>query len=350
MFRRDTLRDIIARVRGDLEAAFGQYPIPRTIEETLAKLTGGLAHGLYGHLQFQIVQMLIDQCEDDVMVRWARIKGLRARPGSKATGTATFAAAANDTIPAGTIGKVGAIGFEVLSSTSMGGTCTAVLQALDTGSEANLGTASEIRLQSPVAGVESTGLLASPGTASGTDPESLDQLRDRLLYRYAHPPRGGAEGDFVSWALEVPGVLRAWEYPARTSPRTVDLLFVDENETDPLLVTIPSAFRRLEVQNYLNTKAPSTMTVDVIAPTAQAVAFEVELLVDTGPEAEVITELKRLMRDDMAPGGNLVLSQIRHAVSRAPGEIDHDISTPSSFPVSSASNNHLLTYDSTSFI
>ena len=240
MFDRDTIRTIVTRVRGDLETAFGQYPIPLTLEERIAKLVGGLAHGLYGHLQFQVAQILLDRCEDDVAVRWARVLGLTPRAGSKSTGNAEFAAPSNDTIPAGAIAKVGAVEFVVVSSSSTGGTCTAVLEAAETGGAGNLDAGETIRLQSPVAGVDSEGVLASGGAASGTEPESIDQLRDRLLYRYAHPPRGGAGGDFVAWALEVPGVLRAWEYPGRTDPRTVDLLFVDENETDPLLVTTDS--------------------------------------------------------------------------------------------------------------
>lgn len=350
MFARDTIRTVVTRVRSDLDAAFGQYPIPATVEERLAKLVGGYAHGLYGHLQFQVAQILLDRCEDDIAVRWARILGLSPRAGSKATGNAEFSAPANDTIPAGAVAKVGAVEFVVVSSSATGGTCTAVLEAADTGSAGNFDAGEVIRLQSPVAGVDSEGVLASGGTASGTEPESVDQLRERLLYRYAHPPRGGAAGDYVSWALEVPGVLRAWEYPERTSARTVDLLFVDENESDPLLVTIPDSSRVAAVQAHLDARAPSTMTIDVIAPTAQPVAFEV-LVTPTvsAVEAPVVEQLQLLLRDRVAPGDTLALSRIAAAISEAAGETDHSLSAPAS-AVASSSADHLLTYGSTTFL
>jgi len=348
MFARDTIRTIVTRVRSDLESALGQYPIPATTEERIAKLLGGLAHGAYGHLQWQVAQILLDRCEDDIAVRWARILGLTPRAGSKATGEAEFSAPSNATIPAGTIAKVGAVEFVVVSSSSTGGTCTAVLEAADTGAAGNLDAAEAIRLRSPVAGVDSEGVLATGGTASGTEPESVDQLRDRLLYRYAHPPRGGADGDFVSWALEVPGVLRAWEYVERTSSRTVDLLFVDEDESDPLAVTIPDGSRVATVQAYLDARAPSTMTIDVIAPTAQPVSFEVAgLTPDTAAvRTAIVAELRRLVRDGVEPGGDLALSRIGAAISEAAGETDHDLLDPSS-DVSSTSADHLLTYDTT---
>ena len=44
----------------------------------------------------------------------------------------------------------------------------------------------------------------------GTDAETDDQLRARILHRIQNPPMGGAQADYVTWALAVPGVTRAW--------------------------------------------------------------------------------------------------------------------------------------------
>ena len=47
----------------------------------------------------------------------------------------------------------------------------------------------------------------------GTDTETDEQLRARILHRIQNPPMGGAAADYVAWALAVPGVTRAWAAP-----------------------------------------------------------------------------------------------------------------------------------------
>ena len=39
----------------------------------------------------------------------------------------------------------------------------------------------------------------------GTDTENDDDLRMRVLQRIRQPPQGGANHDYVRWALAVPG-------------------------------------------------------------------------------------------------------------------------------------------------
>ena len=47
----------------------------------------------------------------------------------------------------------------------------------------------------------------------GTDTETDEQLRARILQRIQNPPMGGSAADYVAWALAVPGVTRAWAAP-----------------------------------------------------------------------------------------------------------------------------------------
>ena len=75
--------------------------------------------------------------------------------------------------------------------------------------------------------------MAAGGLAAGSDAETDESLRARVLRRIQKPPQGGAGYDYVAWALEVPGVTRAWVYPAEMGLGTVTVRFVRDLEQVP---------------------------------------------------------------------------------------------------------------------
>lgn len=347
-FARPTFREILTRHRTDLEDWLGKYPIPDSPEDLLARIVADFSHGLHGDLAARLATVLVDRCSDEELVRWARILGVPPRPGGKASVAASFASPADDTIPAGTIAKAGAVAYVVTSSSATAGTCTAQLEAVDTGTDANLASGTEVALTSPVAGVASTGTLDADAEG-GTTADTVEELRARVLYRYAHPRRGGADGDFVGWALEVPGVAKAWEYPERTSARVVDLLFVREVEGEPYGWTIPTSGQVAEVQAYVDARAPSTFTVDVIAPTDDPQPITLSALDPNtaAVQAAVEVELRRMFWELAEPAATIAHSQIRAYVSEAAGEADHTVSVPSGSLVSTG--DELMSYDGVTF-
>jgi uncharacterized phage protein gp47/JayE len=60
----------------------------------------------------------------------------------------------------------------------------------------------------------------------GTDTETDDQLRGRILKRIQNPPMGGDADDYEQWALAVPGVTRAWCAPLEMGIGTVTIRFM----------------------------------------------------------------------------------------------------------------------------
>ena len=61
--------------------------------------------------------------------------------------------------------------------------------------------------------------------AGGTDAETDEQLRSRILQRIQNVPMGGSAADYVNWALAVPGVTRAWAAPEQ-GPGTITVRFL----------------------------------------------------------------------------------------------------------------------------
>ena len=60
-----------------------------------------------------------------------------------------------------------------------------------------------------VPGVTSQG-RASSDLTGGSNTEDQEAFRARVMDAYREPPRGGAEMDYATWAISVPGVTRAW--------------------------------------------------------------------------------------------------------------------------------------------
>ena len=51
---------------------------------------------------------------------------------------------------------------------------------------------------------------ASSDLTGGSNTEDQEAFRARVMDAYREPPRGGAEMDYATWAISVPGVTRAW--------------------------------------------------------------------------------------------------------------------------------------------
>ena len=245
-FQRPSLTDLIERARNDFAVVLNVAPLRRSVEDALARVVAGASHGLHGHLDWVADQILPDSADDDFLLRWARLLGLELLPSQTATGTATFTSTGPG-IGAGVRAQtVDGQEYEVrLAALEVGGNVSVFLDALEPGGAANQPLGTPITLTTPIAGIETTGTI---GTMSGgAEPETPDQLRVRVLRRLATPPRGGAAGDYEAWALEVPGVARAWE---RLSGSTVQLYFLDGTAGTSQLL-FPTAERQGEVRSYV---------------------------------------------------------------------------------------------------
>ena len=84
----------------------------------------------------------------------------------------------------------------------------APVRALDPGAVGNMEQDDSLAVSSTVPGLDTTATVFY--LDGGTDEESDDDLRIRVLERIRQPPMGGAVHDYVAWAKAVPGVTRAW--------------------------------------------------------------------------------------------------------------------------------------------
>lgn len=329
-FSRPTLSNLIARIQADIETRLETGKLaPRSFLAIIATALAGATHLLHGHIVWATRQLFPDTAEGFFLTRWASIWGVDRTAAVFATGDITVTGSNGTVVPTGTRFKRADGVFYVTTASGVIASLTATIaaKAVNAGEAGNAEAAVSLSLVNSIAGVNSDAVVAVGGITNGADAEGDESLRARLLDRIQQPPHGGAKFDYEKWAKEVNGVTRAWAYPLGMGAGTVTLTFVLDGETD----IIPDAGKVEEVQDYIDdpTRRPVTAAVTVFAPVAVPLDFTIDLTPDTAEvRLEVENSLRELLKRDAEPGGTILISRIREAVSVASGEADNVVTLP----------------------
>ncbi len=329
-FQRPSLAELRARVSSDLASRLGLSGLlPRSILLALANADAAAVHLLHGHLEYLARQQFPQTSDREGIVNWADLRGLSRKAATFASGTADFVGQVSATIPDATqLTRDDGTKFKTIGAAAIGagGSVSVPLRALDAGEIGNSDAGIELRLSSALAGVQSTAVVEAPGIAGGVDAESDESLRDRTLAAWRTPVRGGAQADYVTWALEVAGVTRAWCTPNVVGVGTVGLGFVVD---DAAYGPIPNAGDIALVLAYLQERRPVTAQLFVYAPIPLPLDLTMTLVPNTATvQAAVEASIRDLLRRVAEPGGTLLLSNIQEAISLATGETDHTLTSP----------------------
>ncbi len=333
-FARPTLEELINRVSTDIASrlpGMSYSLLRRSLAGALARAEAGAVHSLYGYLDFIARQAIPDTAEDEYLLRWVAIW---LPLGRKA---ATFSAGTNAVQVSGTIGTVvpdqtlfvradGKQFKSVGAVTLAGATALISVESIEAGAISNTGAGVSLSLLVPVSGLDSAALVVSPGITGGNDQETLPALRARLIRRIQQPPQGGSAADYETWALEVPGVTRAWVKPLYLGAGTVTVFIANDNA---VTAPIPDAGTVAAALAYIKTKAPVTADVTVFAPTAYVVNIAAKLSPNTSAtQSAAAAELGDLFDRDAEPGGTIPISKIREAISISSGVNDSQVTAP----------------------
>ena len=194
--------------------------IPNSVLRIMSDAMAGLAHLTMLYLDWLAKQLMPDTAEREWLDRHGQIWLVNA-DGSKGRKAATYAQGTvqftNESGIAGAIIPIGStltggnsVTYQTVTTAQIGsgGRGTAKAVAMTSGSVGNLPDGDAMSLMPAIPGVDLVNLLGDMG--GGFDTETDDQLRERILFRIQNPPMGGAQHDYVAWALACPGVTRAW--------------------------------------------------------------------------------------------------------------------------------------------
>ena len=350
-YPRPTLAELDEALRADIVSRLpGTDPLlRRSYLGALARGMAGGLHELYGFQQWIADQAFPDTAEGPELLRWAAIWGVEQVAATQAEGAILVEGTAGTVVPAGTIWRSGSDqDFETDAEFTMPAAATGNIDvtAVVAGTAGNAPVGVILNLVNPISGL---GSQANVSTAieGGADIESIASLRARLLSRIQDPPRGGTSEDYVLWSESAhPDVTRAWGRPLAGGLGTVTVYFMTDDATAN---GIPAAAVVDTVQDYIDERSPVTADVTVSAPTASPLNFTIDSLepMTQAVQDAVEAELQDLIRRETEPGGTLLVSHIREAISTSAGETDHVLTSPAANVTVQATQ--ITTYGQTTF-
>lgn len=327
-YSRPSLPELIDRARADVISRLEQDDVLRRSDaEVYARVVAGITHGLYGFIDWLARQLMDDTAEMEYLERRASLRKITRKPAASATGSATFTGLGGAVVPSGALLQaLDGVQYRTMADAIIVGTSVvANVEAVAAAAAGNRTTGQTLTLVTPIAGMQ-PGAVASALTG-GADAETDDALRARFIARIQTPPHGGSAPDYVAWALEVPGVTRAWCYPLELGVGTVTVRFMRDNDSGS---AIPDSGEVAAVQAYIDAVRPVTGHLYVVPPVAVPLDFTIAVVPNTlAVKAAVEAELADLILRSAVPGGTLPISHIRAAVSAAAGEQNYTMSTPS---------------------
>ncbi|TKI72652.1 baseplate J/gp47 family protein [Lysinibacillus mangiferihumi] len=142
------------------------------------------------------------------------------------------------------------------------------IEAIESGNIGNTAARTVVTIQR---GYEVDNIINLEPITGGTEAESDESLRERILNRIALAPLSGARRDYERWAKEVDGVGNVIVQPLWKGPRTVRVLITDANNqfaNDELMRRVKEYIDPEEFEGLGEGKAPigAIVTVGTIEP------------------------------------------------------------------------------------
>ncbi|AMP13685.1 baseplate J/gp47 family protein [Collimonas pratensis] len=324
------LRTLNTRAQADIEAELPgtNARLRRSNLNVLARVMAGIAHGMYGFIR-EFLSQCLPWSKGFLLRMWAEIWGVFQLSAVAAQGPVIFTGTEGSPIAADTrLQSADELEYATVSdATITGGVASVNVIAVVPGIAGNQVAGTVLTLVTPVFGVAASATVDAAGLTEGTDDESLDGLYIRYQQRVQNPAHGGNVADYEGWAMDVPGVTRAWVYGGLDGDATVQVYFVRDNDAS----IIPDATEVATVQAYINdpTRKPVAATVGVYAPTAKVINYTIVAVPSTPlVRAAIEQELRDLTRREADLGGTILWSHLNEAISLAEGETDHTLIAP----------------------
>jgi uncharacterized phage protein gp47/JayE len=303
--------------------------VPNSVLRVLSDVQGGLCHMTLQYVDWLSLQLLPDTAETEWLDRHGEIwlvnaDGTVGRKSATLTdGTVTVTGVGGTVLPLAAQMSQGGGGGGVVYETTEQITIdanlptTVAVRALTPGTVGNQVAGASLSLLNPPVGVDTIATVLE--LDNGTDVETDDELRARVLQRIRNPPMGGAIADYEAWALAVPGVTRAWAAPEQGAGTiTVRFLMDDLRASDDGWPT-PSDIET--VAAYIDEKRPVTVKdCYVLAPIKEFIDITIANLVPntTETQAEIEASIEAMLFAQAAPGQTIYAAWVSYAIMSAP--------------------------------
>ena len=356
-FQRPSITEIITRIKSDFNARIedARTFLRRSFFAVASTVMGGVAHLLYEYINYVKDQLFALTADAEHLDRLGDEMGVAKGTGVKATGTALATGTAGTAIGVNTTltSQTGLI-YRVTTATSIGtgGTVSIALEAEKSGTSYNAASGTVLSFVSPISSINTDVTVESAGIENGTNAETTDQYRARVLLRKRFPPHGGIREDYVAWALEVTGVTRAWSVPEYQGIGTIGVAFVRDNDTGGIF---PDETERTEVRDHIISHTDPILLKEVGIPvTAQNGLFvivnrakTVDMTIEISPNTSAIqtavtSKLTDLIQNSGGAELTITVSEFYEAIMAATNIIKSRVIVPAADVTANANEVHVL--------
>lgn len=299
-------------VRDDVTSALGgALLIGNSVLRVMSDTNAGLAHLILRYIDWLARQFLPDTAETEWLDRHGDIWLVNAdnsvgrKNATLASGSVTLTGTLGTIVPRGVQLQGNDVLYETMEQITIGSVATpASVIAVDAGIAGNLAADETLSLNDAILGVD--GIATVVVLEGGTDAETDEQLRSRVLFRIQEPPMGGDANDYVAWALAVPGVTRAWASQEMGVGCVTVRVMMDilRATSSPTTNGFPLTNDLTTVKAYLDQKRPVTVKdLFVQSPVPEPISFTISNLSkdDASVRAAIAVSVDEMLREKAAP-------------------------------------------------
>lgn len=348
-YQRPTLTELQQQVASDIAASTpGSDPLLRFAN---LKITGraqaGLAHLHYGYIDYIAKQAVPWTSTGEYLAGWGALRNTFQKSPTAASGVVPFLGEPGRSIPAGTSGTRGdgvTYTSQADATVQANGIAIVSFVADQVGAAGNCDAGTVITLGVAIPGVQSSG-TASAAFTGGADAEEEAEFSERVMSAFQATPQGGAAGDYSTWALDVPGVTRAWVVRNGFGVGTVVVYVMfddaqaahggfpqgsDGVAADDQARGVVASGDQLTVANAIFPLQPVTALAYVCSPIPNAINFTITGLsgASDATKAAISAAIVEVFRSNGVPGGTIDMSDINSAIGSIPGTGGFVITSP----------------------
>lgn len=232
-----TTKDIVAQNLNNYEQQINQNsPLnDRSFLKVMAQNEGGIFTILYKYGQERALQNLAESATGEDLERIGAEYSIIKKKAVAAEYIITLPGTDGVIIPTTSIftGINNGVKYRSLNSdTISAGVATLTVRAIITGVAGNLEIGDFMRIESQIAGAETTATIIAQNI-TGAEDEDEEVFRERILERIQSPPQGGATVDYRFWARTVEGVNNAFPYSGLLLPGDITLYVEADLDVSP---------------------------------------------------------------------------------------------------------------------
>jgi uncharacterized phage protein gp47/JayE len=313
----------------------------------LTWVMAGFTYSLYGFLDWIALEGVPFTSTDEYLYAWGALVGVFPKDSTPAIGQAQFTGGTPGVVVlnGSTLTRQDGTPYTSTADAAVdsGGVVLLPIIAAVNGAATDCAAGTPISLDTPPSGVNAGGVTVGP-TQGGTDQETQDEFRTRMLARYAAPPQGGSQADYIEWATSVPGCTRAWIQPQGYGAGSVVIypMFDDANAatggfpigTDGAASEEPRAATatgdQLAIAEFIWPVQPVTALVWVAAPVPSPIAIDIIGLDPNTADmqAAIVASINDMFLARAEVGGTMYPSDIYAAIQATPGAIHFAVDNP----------------------